>query len=75
MHRARHSSIRHALDALERAEIVRSWYSYSPGDWRGVRWVIEAHDMTRTLATREAEAFVFGCYAVEAGERAQLVAA
>jgi hypothetical protein len=53
--------IRKALAWCEAKGIVRSWYSYSPGDGRGKRWVVEGVGFAdRTYTTREAEAFVLG---------------
>lgn len=54
--------IRQALDALQADGRVRSWYAYAPGD-RGRVWVVEADGRTRSLSTREAEAFIAGAAA------------
>lgn len=49
-----------ALELAQHAGHVSSWYSYSPGDRRGRRWVVATGALERAYTTREAEAFVHG---------------
>ena len=52
------------LERAQEAGVVTDWYSYSPGDNRGTRWVVWGPGYNRTFTTAEAEAFLDG---IEAG--------
>lgn len=57
---SRAEQISTALELAQHAGHVSSWYSYSPGDSRGRRWVVATGALERVYSTREAEAFVHG---------------